>query len=64
MKSKKQITIAGNIFWKNSRGELHREDGPAIEWNDGDKGWFLGDMWYSEEEWKREIVKMNLAKLI
>ena len=30
-------------------GELHREDGPAIEWSDGTKVW-----WVNGEEMTRE----------
>jgi hypothetical protein len=30
----------GNKFWRNSKGEYHRTDGPAIEWIDGDKEWY------------------------
>ena len=29
--------------YKNSKGELHREDGPAVEWSNGDKYWYLND---------------------
>ena len=28
------------IEWHNSKGELHREDGPAIERDDGTKQWW------------------------
>ena len=31
----------GTIRWYNEKGKLHREDGPAIEWADGSKEWFL-----------------------
>jgi hypothetical protein len=35
------VNMYGSIFWKNENGELHREDGPAIEdWN-GNKEWYL-----------------------
>jgi hypothetical protein len=27
--------------WYNDAGELHRENGPAIEWEDGEKVWAL-----------------------
>jgi len=27
--------------WNNSAGQLHREDGPAVEWKDGVKYWFI-----------------------
>jgi len=34
--------------WKNSRGQLHREDGPAIEYDNGDKLWFLNGKCHRE----------------
>ena len=35
-----EIDSLGNIqHWVN--GKRHREDGPAIEWSDGDKWWYL-----------------------
>ena len=34
----------GNKVWKNSRNYYHRTDGPAIEWSDGDKEWWLNGM--------------------
>lgn len=27
--------------WFNKAGQLHREDGPAIEWENGGKEWFI-----------------------
>ena len=30
----------GNKFWYNEQGKLHREDGPAIKWWNGDKAWW------------------------
>ena len=27
--------------WYNLEGQLHRENGPAIEWDDGSKAWFI-----------------------
>ena len=27
--------------WYNLEGKLHREDGPAIEWADGRKSWWI-----------------------
>ena len=29
------------IEWFNSKGQLHREDGPAIEYSNGTKSWYL-----------------------
>jgi hypothetical protein len=34
---------AGNKFWCNDKGQLHREDGPAIVWEDGSKEWWIND---------------------
>ena len=31
----------GNRMWKNEGGELHRIDGPACEYIDGHKYWFV-----------------------
>jgi hypothetical protein len=30
-----------NIRWFNDKGELHRLDGPAVEYADGDKVWYV-----------------------
>ena len=30
-------------------GKLHREDGPAVEWNSGDKEWFLNGQRHRED---------------
>ena len=36
-----EIDEVGNRFWYNERDEFHRIDGPAIEWNDGTKEWWI-----------------------
>ena len=30
-----------HVEWRNPQGNLHREDGPAVEYTDGTKEWFL-----------------------
>ena len=37
----KTILENGTIEYRNDKGQLHREDGPAVEWVDGGKVWFL-----------------------
>jgi len=32
--------------WRNAKGQLHRTDGPAIEFVNGDKQWFQNDILY------------------
>jgi hypothetical protein len=31
----------GNKFWKNAQKQLHKTDGPAVEYSNGDKRWYL-----------------------
>jgi hypothetical protein len=37
------------IEWKNKDGLLHREDGPAIEYADGTKVWYLNGEFHRED---------------
>ena len=30
----------GNRYYRNNAGELHRDDGPAVEYTTGDKFWY------------------------
>lgn len=38
-----------SIKYKNENGQLHREDGPALEWPDGTKEWWLNDVRHRED---------------
>jgi len=44
-------------------GELHREDGPAVNDCDGDKEWWLNNKQYTEKEWKYEMRNRKLEAL-
>jgi hypothetical protein len=39
-------------------GKLHREDGPAIEWADGSKAWYLNDKNYTKSEFLEKTKKV------
>jgi hypothetical protein len=39
------------------KGKLHREDGPAIEWANGTKYWWLNDKELTETEFNVKIKK-------
>jgi len=39
----------GTIRWRNEDGELHREDGPAIEWASGSKEWWVNHKRHRED---------------
>jgi hypothetical protein len=40
MESKCTINNNGDKIWRNEMGEFHREDGPAIEYANGNKEWY------------------------
>ena len=33
----------GDKIWRNKQGQVHRRDGPAAEWTDGYKAWYVND---------------------
>ena len=35
--------------WYNERGQFHREDGPAVEYPDGSKQWYLNGKRHRED---------------
>jgi hypothetical protein len=34
----------GNRYWYNSQGQLHRKDGPACEYSNGTRAWWVNGM--------------------
>jgi hypothetical protein len=36
---------------------IHREDGPAVEDEDGYKAWYLDNVWYTESQHKAEMAR-------
>ena len=34
----------GGIEYINENGNLHREDGPAVEWKNGNKSWYINGL--------------------
>ena len=53
-----------NTEWRNDAGQLHREDGPAREWSDGSKEWYLNGNRYSIEEYMELISDDNRDKIL
>ena len=56
MKTKNQINNSkcytdprGNKFWRDQKKRLHREDGPAVEYFNGAKEWWLYDKRHRED---------------
>jgi len=42
--------------------KLHRTDGPAIEWDDGYKEWWINDKRYSEQEFNDYIHSLKIPE--
>lgn len=56
----------GTICWRNQKNELHREDGPAVKYHDGEKEFWLNDTKYTEKDyWEKlkPVKKMTLAEI-
>ena len=53
------IDECGNKFYYKDKAMdiLHREDGPAVEWSDGEKVWYLNDVSYTEAAFKKRTAK-------
>ena len=45
----KNIDKEGTIRYKNNWGELHREDGPAVEYTNGFKEWWINGKYHRED---------------
>jgi hypothetical protein len=39
----------GNKFWTLPNGKLHRENGPAVEFTNGDKYWYINGEKHRED---------------
>ena len=44
-------------------GQIHREDGPAIEWADGGRSWFLNGKRVTEEEVMNPAKELTVAEI-
>lgn len=49
MKEYKVKVYKHKTEWRNLNGKLHREDGPAVEWRDGEKMWYLNGQLHRED---------------
>jgi hypothetical protein len=64
MESKLTIDKYGTKEWRLPSGELHRENGPAVEWSNGDKWWYLNGMNYTEQDYKYKTRSIKLKLLL
>lgn len=45
----REVDLVDTIRYRNSDDQLHREDGPAVEWEDGTRMWFLDELLHRED---------------
>lgn len=43
------VDTDGTRKWYNTKGQLHREDGPAVEYPNGTKSWYIGGKPHRED---------------
>jgi hypothetical protein len=41
--------LPGRTEWTNKQGQLHREDGPTVEWTNGRKEWWWDGFVHRED---------------
>ena len=46
----------GSREWRNQKGQLHRLDGPACEYANGEKCWYINGIQYTEEEFNLMLI--------
>ena len=51
----------GNKIWRNSAGQLHRTDGPAIERANGTKEWYIKGERISKEEFYSNEFQVKIV---
>ena len=55
-----KVDAEGTKFWRLPNGKLHREDGPAVEYANGDKEWYVNDKRYdTPSDWAEAVFKLH-----
>ncbi len=44
-----KIELDDRIEYRNGKGQLHKEDGPAVEFSNGSKAWYLNGKRHRED---------------
>jgi len=54
------VDDCGTIRWCQN-DQLHRLDGPAVEWAGGVKSWYIEDVEYTEEQFNEKVNQRPCA---
>ena len=57
-----KVYDSGTRFWYVN-DLLHREDGPAIEWSNGDRSWYLHGNKVTEQEVMKPAKELTVADI-
>ena len=60
--SSKYVDGEGNVRWKLPNGKLHRLDGPAVEFANGYKAWYIDDIRYTNFQSYLKAVKSLITE--
>ena len=56
------IDSSGNKYWQNSHGKMHRLDGPALEYADGSREFFIDGVNITLDEFLAHPKRKSLKK--
>ena len=66
LKYRVEVAKDGTRRYYNNAGELHRDEGPAVEWADGTKEWYINGEELTEAEFlaaTQPAVEMTVADI-
>jgi len=59
------INIFGTKRWFNKLGQCHRDgDLPAVEWQSGEKEWWINGNIYRYDVWEWKSYKMEILECV
>lgn len=62
--TRKETNEYGFTYYYNGKGQLHRLDGPAIEYRDGYKAWYVDGKRLSYYEFQSLIINKIILDLL
>ena len=54
-----RVDSGGGVCHYNTQGHLHRVYGPAIEYSNGNRTWYINGKVLTEAEWQQAVSSME-----
>ena len=54
-----RVDSKGAVRYYNVLGQLHRVHGPAVEYSDGHRAWYINGKELTEAEWQQVVASME-----